>query len=265
MADSEAIDSDEQASGVKAESHPDSSITFWSASPDGVSSQTAAVFEGVLDDFELSRLKRFRSSDAKRQYLVAHALLRVALSDCHPVRPHEWRFSRSESGKPHLSYPDPIAPVYFSLSHTKSLVVCTVSQRGRIGVDVEWIDPDAEVDDLARRLFSKEEFGWWRNEDPSVRLRRFYEQWTLKESFLKAVGRGLIEEPSCVSFVRTESGWPKLLQIPPGLGSLNNWSFQMLTPTKEHVSSIAINSSISAPCLPVDCRELICDEIARRI
>ena len=45
--------------------------------------------------------------------------------------------------------------------------------------------------DIAKRYFHITEFNALLDCDPSVRLSRFFDLWTLKESYIKAVGKGL--------------------------------------------------------------------------
>jgi 4'-phosphopantetheinyl transferase len=64
--------------------------------------------------------------------------------------------------------------------------------RGRsLGVDVEWIHRDLDIDGIARRFFSAHEQRELATVDPVERRVAFFRCWTRKEAYLKAQGEGL--------------------------------------------------------------------------
>ncbi len=91
-----------------------------------------------------------------------------------------------EHGKPYFSaYPD----FHFNLSHSGRKVLCAVADRP-VGCDVEKVSAAREA--LAKRFFSAEEVAaLLALPDEEDRRVFFYRLWTLKESFIKAIGRGL--------------------------------------------------------------------------
>jgi 4'-phosphopantetheinyl transferase len=75
----------------------------------------------------------------------------------------------------------------FNISHSGQIVVCSLIEGGRTGIDVEAV---REIDfaSLGRYMTAEE----WRNINRSKdRLREFFRIWTRKESLIKADGRGL--------------------------------------------------------------------------
>jgi len=78
--------------------------------------------------------------------------------------------------------------IHFNLSHSGSWVVC-VTDHTPVGIDIEEIKPiDLEI---AKHFFSKSEYQDLMNTELDRRISYFYELWTLKESYLKAIGKGL--------------------------------------------------------------------------
>ena len=95
-------------------------------------------------------------------------------------------------GKP--SFRDPSLP-HFSLSHSGPLVVCAISERGPVGVDVqemtEW-NGYPGMDDMVRKIFHpREQEYYFSCEDPGVRRRIFYRIFSCKEAYVKMTGLGL--------------------------------------------------------------------------
>lgn len=105
-----------------------------------------AVGNLTLSPEEAARAGRFLRAEDRRDYIVAHCLLREALSQYQPAyAPDAWRFETNSFGKPSISTNHLLgSPMEFSLSHTRGFVACAVAPV-RIGIDVEWLDREVEV------------------------------------------------------------------------------------------------------------------------
>jgi 4'-phosphopantetheinyl transferase len=77
---------------------------------------------------------------------------------------------------------------HFNISHSGDWVVCAVDNLP-VGIDVEKIH-DVDLN-LSARFFSEEEHKYLLSLEISKRRNSFFELWTLKESYIKADGRGL--------------------------------------------------------------------------
>ena len=129
------------------------------------------------------RTDRLRSPEDQRRALWAELLLRYALRE-NGVRFPEG-FVIGEYGKPYL----PGGELFFNLSHAGEWVVCAVS-ASELGCDIERIG-HGDIN-VAKRFFTAEEYADIASKpSPEERAALFCRYWTLKESFLKATGRGL--------------------------------------------------------------------------
>ena len=141
---------------------------------------------------ELDRYRRFRFEDDRRLFLATRVLVREVLSRYAAVHPADWQFVADRWGKPRVSQPAPRPPLHFNLANTRGLVVCGVSvAHDAIGVDAERLDRSVNYTSLAARFFAAQEADDLRALPPEQRPRRFFEYWTLKESYIKARGLGL--------------------------------------------------------------------------
>lgn len=152
-------------------------------SEDGV---RAAVAQLSAD--ERSRHDRFRQASDRRDFALAHALLRRSLSACGDRAPHEWTFTTAAHGKPALAHDVGLA---FNLAHTDGLVACCVGRDAALGIDVEKIGRRVDARTLAERFFSPVEVDEIERCPEPLRQTRFIEIWTLKEAYVKAIGDGL--------------------------------------------------------------------------
>lgn len=115
-------------------------------------------------------------SHARRRSLLGSRLLREGLLRLgHPADSlSSLRYTRH--GKPTLGL-----PLHFSLSHCVGRILCALSTRGPIGVDVE---PISALTAAGFRSFLSARERAWAGDDP----RRFYTLWTRKEAVVKAAG-----------------------------------------------------------------------------
>jgi 4'-phosphopantetheinyl transferase len=91
-------------------------------------------------------------------------------------------------GKPYL---ESKADLHFNLSHSGDWIVCAVGSAP-LGIDVEHIRK-VNTAAIANHYFSQEEKASLLNLPEAERLSFFYRIWTLKESYIKAIGKGLSE------------------------------------------------------------------------
>ena len=89
-------------------------------------------------------------------------------------------------GKPALKYHPEIC---FSLSHSGDYAICTIGDRP-VGNDIEHVREGRLK--VANRFFAEEELAWlYEAETEEERTGRMFRLWTMKESFLKVIGRGM--------------------------------------------------------------------------
>jgi 4'-phosphopantetheinyl transferase len=166
---------------------------------------------------ERARRDRFYLAADRRDFTVAHDLLRRTLSFYGNASPADWRFTTNEYGKPSIDSGDSdLAAISFSISHTKGCVACGVTVGAPLGVDLELTDRPLSVNEIADRYFSPDEAAWLRRCSDGMRGGRFTELWTLKEAFLKATGVGLSGSLASVSF-RFEEPGRIMFTLPPNI------------------------------------------------
>ena len=117
--------------------------------------------------------------DGRIQSVCAWALLMHALKESGIGRDDE--FGITDEGKPYLKREG----IEFSISHTAGRVMCVISDRP-VGCDTERI---AHRHGISERFFSEREKEQVSSSDDEDRT--FCRIWTLKESYLKATGKGM--------------------------------------------------------------------------
>jgi 4'-phosphopantetheinyl transferase len=162
---------------------------LWVAGPERArSSRRLGEYESWLTQEERRKAASFVFARHRHEYLVTRALERTALTRYVGRSPASLEFARDELGRPRLS---PDAGVRYSLSNTLELVVCLVSDEHEVGVDTEPLSRAPQILEVAGSVFASEERSALAGLSEPERDRRAVELWTLKESYIKALGKGL--------------------------------------------------------------------------
>lgn len=156
----------------------------------------ARLAAGALDAEEQARSRQFRAQADQVTYRAAHVLLRRALSGQAPYAPAHWRFVRSTHGRPEIDRRAcPAAgALRFNLAHTRGLVCCALAPGLAVGIDAECQRAVAQARAIAARFFAAEEAAAVAAAGPpgsAGEAATFLALWTLKEPYVKALGRGL--------------------------------------------------------------------------
>ena len=142
--------------------------------------------ERLLSAEERQRAARYRSQRDRRRFTVGRATVRRILAGYSGLPPSELVFEERAHGKPRLTIPRP----RFNISHADEMLILAVCEAREVGADVERAVPVA-VEELVTRFFSLRERAEFAAVPPSERLGWFFDVWTLKEAYLKALGTGL--------------------------------------------------------------------------
>ncbi len=156
-----------------------------------VGSEPTDAWEEFLTPEERDRARRFRFKEDFRRFVYGRGLLRELLASYLGVRATEVQFVYSEEGKPGLAPDKATLPVSFNVSHSGTYILVGFARNRRIGVDVEQMRRDIEVEQIAKRFFSDAEQQALVSLDQASRIPAFFRCWTRKEAFVKATGVGL--------------------------------------------------------------------------
>ena len=197
--------------------------------------------EASLCDDERVAADRFRRSTTRNQHVVGRGMARTLLAG-NVVRPQAIVFDFNAHGKPDIVAPAEVKRP-FNIAHTDGMVVFASCDTGMIGCDVERLSRNTDVG-IARRYFATPEIDYVmsHNGDDEMRL-AFLRVWTLKESFIKAIGRGLSIPLADFAFEDIDSPAPRIRILDSTLGNGQDWRFAIASPAEGYVAAVAINDS----------------------
>ena len=164
-------------------------IDLWLAYTEDLSDDAQrTAYRGMLTAEEALRERRFHFQHDRDLYLLSRALTRAVLGQYCGAPPGNLAFAAGPYGRPTLTSPQ--SSLVFNLSHTRGLVALAVGYDRELGVDVETLQRQNLLD-VADRFFASTEVVDLQALPEERRHERFFEFWTLKESYIKARGMGL--------------------------------------------------------------------------
>jgi 4'-phosphopantetheinyl transferase len=131
------------------------------------------------------QVTRYRKAADLQRSLTGELLVKALLSEQAKLRHDELLFRQSPNGK---LFCENLPDIHFNISHSGEWVVVVVSDR-QTGVDIEFMgryNPE-----IAERYFTREETACLNRLKAGDRVKGFFELWTAKESYVKALGQRL--------------------------------------------------------------------------
>ena len=194
----------------------------------------------LLSEDELDRMARFHFEPDRQDFCFARGMLRILLGRYLDTAPQDLRFSYSEHGKPSLVVPDLEAGLQFNLSHTNGRVLVAICRGYQIGIDIEKLRKDINIDEVAARFFSASEREALMNLPHALRWQAFFHCWTRKEALLKARGDGLFF-PLGLFDVSIAAGEREVTLVTrPDAAEAQRWRILRVSVPAEYTAAVAV-------------------------
>jgi 4'-phosphopantetheinyl transferase len=169
---------------------PENEVQLWRVDLEAVRADESR-WQEVLSPDEKGRASRFHFLADRQRFVAARALLRKILAAYLNTGPASLNFSYSKREKPSLGGVHAASGVTFNVSHSGGIALYAFTVRREIGVDVEHMRNDFDVEPIAQRFFSARERGQLAALPKEERIDAFFRCWTRKEAYMKATGDGL--------------------------------------------------------------------------
>lgn len=180
---------EQQVSVIKKPPSPDSGHVYvYYTRADRISDPCLLEqYRACLSPPEIRKADRYMKQSDRHLSLVSRALLRYLIAETTGQDPRSLNFSVNEHGKPFL---DQLPDMHFNLSHSHGAAVCALCRNAAVGVDVEDVGRHTDFS-IAKRFFASCEAGLVSQAPEAEKRKLFFDIWTLKEAYIKAVGKGL--------------------------------------------------------------------------
>jgi 4'-phosphopantetheinyl transferase len=197
----------------------------------------------LLSKEERQRAARFAFDRDRNRFVVARGRLRELLAARLGVPPGSVELVYGARGKPALSPRFADAELYFNVSHSGDVAAYAFSHRREIGVDVERVRVIRDTDDIAARFFSRRENEAYLALDQRDKLVGFFNCWTRKEAFIKALGEGVHHPLDSFDVTLAPREPAKILRVGLAAGDDCDWVLHSFVSEPGFVGAVVIQKS----------------------
>jgi len=216
-------------------------IHIWYAVLD-ISASELCGFAQTLSAEERMRAGRFHFQKDQNRFIARHGMLRMILGSYMGVKAGELRFNYGKHGKPEFTETSDKGIIRFNLSHSEGVALFAFACGYEVGVDVELIRDISEMEQIVDQFFSAREKAFFRALPHDMKKEAFFNCWTRKEAFIKAIGKGLsypLDEFDSLLLSDDRATTPS---VEREAGGVSDWSIHSLRPAAEYVGAIAVRN-----------------------
>lgn len=196
----------------------------------------------LLSEDERDRARRFHFARDRRRFVVARATLRRLLAGYAEVEPETITFAYGPFGKPSANLPASRG-IDFNVTHSEDLAVFAFGS-GRLGVDVEAVRELPELEPIARRFFSPRECEALIGLPRDDRIRGFFDCWTRKEAYLKALGDGMARSLARFAVTLGPGQLARLIWVEDEPSECDRWSLYDFQPAPTYAAALAAQGPV---------------------
>jgi 4'-phosphopantetheinyl transferase len=211
-------------------------IDVWLMRLDLPDAQIASLADS-LDNMERERAARFHFKRDRDRFIARRGQLRLLLDASGAGKAVALRYTANAYGK--LALADQVK-LHFNLSHSADVALCAVAHNVALGCDIEYRDPDLADPEVARRLFAPGEWRRFAALPGEQRTEGFYNCWTRKEAFIKAIGLG-VSHPLASFEVTLAPGKPAAI-----LSGGEGWSIASFEPLPGYQAALVAQGDAAA-------------------
>jgi 4'-phosphopantetheinyl transferase len=203
-----------------------------------VASEAVDGLYGLLSDAERRRASQMVFGRDRRRFIVARARLRQLLGTRLGVRPETVELAYGPNGKPALARDFADSDLRFNVSHRDDVAAYVFTEGREIGIDIEAVRVMRDADVLADRFFAAGEREAYRALDPADRPLGFFNCWTRKEAFIKALGDGLGHPLDRFDVSLTPGEPARILRVGRTSGDACGWRMMSFSPAPGFVGAV---------------------------
>lgn len=187
---------------------------------------------------EWERANRFRFDKHRRQYVVGRGALRTLVAAYTGARPEQVQFRYGDRGKPYVAHP--AGDLELNLSNSDEMALVGFVRGREIGMDIELLKPMPDCEQISERFFSESERKVLRALPADRKEEAFFNCWTRKEAYLKAVGTGLAAPLDSFDVTLAPGEPPRMLTLEGDAERAARWYFEHFRPAENYIGALAI-------------------------
>lgn len=192
--------------------------------------------KSFLSEGERSRIDWFTFPQVQKNYIISQGVLRSILAGYLNIEPLQVQLSKHVKGKPFVTND---SSLFFNLSNSGKKAVFSFSRDNEVGIDLEMIRALPDLEELIQKNFSQKEIDYI-SKVSEEKLKRFFLFWTIKESYLKAIGEGMRLTPDNLEF-SIENDTIKFLGA-KGFDDPTDWLFKRFELDNDYIGTLVYQS-----------------------
>jgi 4'-phosphopantetheinyl transferase len=192
----------------------------------------------ILSAGERERADAFHFAEDRETFTITRATLRTLLGRYLGLPPRQVPLAAGPYGKPILDLADD-RDLRFNVSHAGGVSALALTRGRRVGLDVEQLRPGFPVREVAGRVFSERERAELDAVAAEQQLEAFFQGWTRKEAYLKAVGTGFFAPLEAFSVSLTPGLPARLLEVVGDPRETSRWCLESWSPERGYVAAVA--------------------------
>lgn len=196
-----------------------------------VAPERLAGYFACLSADEQTRATQFRHQRDRDRFVARRGQLRQQLARAAGRTARDLLIAADACGKPFL--PDHPG-LHFSSSNSRELALCAMGLGIRVGCDIEWRNPELACRHVAARLFAAAELDALTALPDGLWTEGFFNCWTRKEAYVKALGLGL-SYPLSAFTVSVVPGEPARL-----INALPGWALSSFEPAPGYQAALVV-------------------------
>jgi 4'-phosphopantetheinyl transferase len=196
----------------------------------------------LLSRGEHRRAERFHRPIDRRRFIAGRGILRKIISTYLALAPGEAQFVYNEYGKPFISADQNHVALSFNLSHSDGMALYAVARGRRVGVDIEYMREDFATLEVAEHFFSKDEFEALKATPIDRRTEAFFNCWSRKESYIKAIGMGISYPLDGFSVSLAPDVAPALLKVDADAPEAGRWNMYELDAAEGYAAALIVEN-----------------------
>jgi 4'-phosphopantetheinyl transferase len=214
-------------------------VHVWRASLQRETAQFERLLR-ILSEDERGKAARLCLGKPREQFVAGRAVLRGILGRYLRMEPDRLRFDYGPHGKPAVAAECGGVEIRFNMSDSHGLAIYAVARRREVGIDLERMRSDVPCEKMAKRFFAGAETSALLALPADQRQEGFFNCWTRKEAYLKAIGRGLSFPLKNVIVSLAPGEQAAILSIQGDPEEARRWSLRALHPDPAYRAALAV-------------------------
>ncbi len=224
-------------------------LALWYLSPDELQEADYLPWHGLLNEQEKRQVEKFCFAKDRKRYLITRILIRKLLGYYLHLAPEDILFQYNPYGRPSPVPEQNPQGLDFNIAHTDGLIAVGLGINARIGIDAESLQKPRKTE-VAEDFFALTEVSQLHQAPKARQQALFYHFWTLKEAYIKAIGKGLALPLDSFGFDIQDQNIA--FSDFSGEEESSDWHFQIIHHSMDHQITLAVKRTIARQAFTIN-------------